>query len=92
MSQIEVGIVAYTVSADYIATMGADFDSETADDTVLAELNTMVPEGVVVHRNGKVFAEEAVAEEARSIQWDDLLGRIDVEQILARSGRTPDTV
>ena len=83
MSQVDVGIVSYTVSADFIATVGADFDSEGVDDAVLAELNTLVPEGVVVHRNGRAFADESVAEEARKIDWDALLKRIDVEQIMS---------
>ncbi|MDF2442066.1 MAG: hypothetical protein JWR01_269 [Subtercola sp.] len=83
MSQIDVGIVSYTVSADYIAAVGADFDSEGVDDAVLAELNRLVPEGVVVHRNGRAFADESVAGEARKIDWDALLKRIDVNQILS---------
>ena len=87
MSQVEVGIVSYTVSADYIASFGADFDSEGVDDAVLAELNRMVPAGVVVHRNGRAFADDNVADEARAIDWDALLKRIDVEQILAEHPR-----
>ncbi|TQL54280.1 hypothetical protein [Subtercola boreus] len=83
MSQVDVGIVSYTVSADYIAEVGADFDSEAVDDAVLAELNRLVPAGVVVHRNGRAFADESVAAEARQIDWDALLKQIDVNQILA---------
>ena len=87
MSQVEVGTVAYTVSADYFAEVGADFNSEAVDDAVLAELNKLVPMGVVVHRNGKAFADEDVAEVARQIDWAALLGRIDVDQILADHGK-----
>ena len=87
MSQIEIATVSYTLSADYLATVGADFDFEAADDAVLAQLNTLVPTGVVVHRNGKAYADEDVADEARSIDWNDLLSRIDVDQILADNGR-----
>ncbi|PPF77939.1 hypothetical protein C5B96_14920 [Subtercola sp. Z020] len=85
MSQVDVGIVSYTVSADFIATVGADFDSEAVDDAVLAQLNSMVPEGVVVHRNGRAFADESVADEARNIDWAALLKRIDVEQIMSEN-------
>jgi hypothetical protein len=85
MEQVEVGIVSYTVSADYMATFGADFDSEAVDDAVLAELNRLVPAGVVVHRNGKAYADESVAMAAREIDWSALLKKIDVEQIMAEN-------
>lgn len=83
MAQVEIATVPYTVSADYIATVGADFNSEAVDDAVLAQLNKLLPMGVVVHRNGKAFADEDVAEIARAIDWSDLLKQIDVDQILA---------
>jgi hypothetical protein len=87
VAEIEVGYVAYTVSADFFAQFGADFDSEAVDDAVLAELNGYAPFGVTVHRNGKVFAEELQADSARLIDWAPLLKRIDLEQILATHGR-----
>jgi hypothetical protein len=86
MSQIEIATVAYTVSADYLATVGADFDVEAVDDAILAQLNALVPAGVTVHRNGKAYADEDAVETARSIDWDELLSRIDVDQILADHG------
>ena len=87
MARIETGIVSYTISGDYYARVGADFDTEAADDAVLAELNRMLPRGVVVERSGKVYADEEVADEARAIDWEALLGRIDVDQILADHAR-----
>ena len=87
MSQIEIATVAYTLSADYLATVGADFDVEAVDDAILAALNTLVPPGVTVHRNGKAYADGDVVEVARAIDWDELLNRIDVDQILADHGR-----
>ena len=87
MSQVEITTVSYTVSADYYATVGADFDTEAVDDAVLAQLNSMLPAGIVVHRNGKAFAERELEAEARAIDWDALLGRIDVDQILADNPR-----
>ena len=87
MSRIETGIVSYTVSGDYLARVGADFDTEAVDDAILAELNRMLPDGIVVERSGRVLAEEERAEEARAIDWDALLQRIDVDQILAEHGR-----
>jgi len=45
MSQVEAGIVSYTLSSDYYARVGADFDTEAVDDAILAELNGMLPSG-----------------------------------------------
>lgn len=84
---IEVGYVAYTLSADYLAAVGADFDSGAIDDAILTQLNRLAPWGVTVQRNGKAFATPEAAETARTIDWDDLLKRIDVDQILAEHGR-----
>ena len=87
MSQTEIATVAYTLSADYLATVGADFDVEAVDDAILAALNALVPPGVTVHRNGKAYADDDAVEVARAIDWDELLSRIDVDQILADHGR-----
>ncbi len=87
MSHIETGIVSYTVSGDYFARVGADFDTEAVDDAILAELNRRLPDGVVVERSGKVLAEEAQADVARNLDWGALLASIDVDQILAEHGR-----
>ena len=87
MSQVEITTVSYTVSADYYAQVGADFNTEAVDDAVLAQLNSKLPPGVVVHRNGKAFAESEVEAEARAIDWDALLKTIDVDQILAEHAR-----
>jgi hypothetical protein len=87
MSRIETGIVSYTLSADYYASVGADFDTEAVDDAILAQLNRMVPVGVTVERSGRVLADEDIAEVARNIDWPALLKRIDVDQILADHAR-----
>ena len=84
---IEVGLVSYTLSADTYARVGADFDTEAVDDAILARLNELVPAGVVVHRNGKAFAEPDVADIARNLDWQYLLAQIDVDQILADHSR-----
>ncbi len=87
MSRIEAGIVAYTLSSDYYAQVGADFDTEAVDDAILAELNRKLPSGIVVERSGKVLADEELAEVARSLDWPTLLQQIDVDQILADHAR-----
>ena len=87
MSRIEAGIVSYTLSSDYYAQVGADFDTEAVDDAILAELNRMLPSGIVVERSGKVLADEELADVARSLDWPALLQQIDVDQILADHAR-----
>jgi hypothetical protein len=87
MSRIETGIVSYTLSGDYFAQVGADFDTEAVDDAILAELNRRLPAGIVVERSGRVLAEESMAEVARSLDWPALLKQIDVDQILADHAR-----
>jgi hypothetical protein len=87
MSRIETGIVSYTVSGDYFARVGADFDAEAVDDAILAELNRRLPAGVVVERSGRVLAEESQVDAARAVDWNALLASIDVDQILADHAR-----
>jgi hypothetical protein len=87
MSRIETGIVSYTLSSDYYARVGADFDTEAVDDAILAQLNRLVPVGITVERSGRVIADEDLADVARSIDWAALLKTIDVDQILADHGR-----
>ncbi|MEY9854339.1 hypothetical protein ABH923_004017 [Leifsonia sp. EB41] len=87
MSQIETGIVSYTLSSDYYAQVGADFDTEAVDDAILAELNRKLPAGIVVERSGKVLADEELADVARGLDWPALLQQIDVDQILADHAR-----
>ena len=80
---IEIGYVSYTVSADRLAQVGADFDAEAIDNAILAELNAKVGPAVDVPRDGKVFANEDSAEQARSIDWNALLSAIDIDQLIA---------
>lgn len=87
MSQVDAGIVSYTLSSDYYAQVGADFDTEAVDDAILAQLNRMLPLGILVERNGRVLADEDKADDARSIDWAALLKRIDIDQILADHAR-----
>lgn len=87
MAQVEIGTVSYTLSADYFARIGADFDAEAVDNDILAELNRLAPMGVRIQRDGRAFADEEIAAEAASIDWDGLLARIDVDQILANHAR-----
>jgi len=82
-----VAVVDYTVKAEVYAAYGADFDPEAVNDAVRRALNRMVPDGVVVERNGAVYATPEVARRVEDIDWTALVARIDVAQILADHGR-----
>ncbi|WP_022900523.1 hypothetical protein [Humibacter albus] len=83
----EITTIEYMVPADVYARYGADFNTEAVNDAVLAELNAIIPEGVTVQRNGRVFAEKDVEQVARDLDWRQLLGSLDLDQILAAHGR-----
>lgn len=80
---IEVGYVSYTVTAERLSKVGADFDSAAIDDAILAELNAKVGPAVQVHRDGKIFADEDSAERAAQINWNELLEQVDIDQLIA---------
>jgi len=80
---VEVGYVSYMVSAERLARSGADFDAQAIDDAILSQLNAAVAPFVIVHRDGKVFADEDAADDAREIDWSELLEQIDVDQLIA---------
>ena len=83
----EITTIEYMVPAEVYARYGADFDPEAVNDAVLAQLNSIIPEGVVVQRNGKVFAEAGVEDVARELDWKQLLDHLALDQILAAHGR-----
>ena len=83
MPQVEVGYVSYTLSADRLAQVGADFDAAAIDDAILAHLNVRVAPGITVRRDGKVFADEPEVERAQGIDWRSLLEEVDVDQLIA---------
>lgn len=87
MSRIETGVVTYTLSVDFRARCGSAIDAEAVDDAVLAELNRLLPPGVLVERGGRVLVEEERADAARAIDWAALLGAIDRDRILADHAR-----
>jgi hypothetical protein len=87
VTHTEISILNYTVNADVYARYGADFDAEAVNDEILRILNAEAPAGVTVERNGRVLAEDAAIETARSFDWAALLERIDLDTILAEHGK-----
>ena len=80
----QTGTVDYRVAADYYGDFAHEYDTEAIDAEVLAQLNILTPEGVSVAANGMVFATIEVADEAREIDWRELLDQIDVDAIMIK--------
>ncbi|NQX13265.1 hypothetical protein HQQ80_16690 [Microbacteriaceae bacterium VKM Ac-2855] len=87
MSDIELGIVDYTVKAEVYEEVGGDFDTEAVDDAVLAALNAQLPAGLTVTRSGHVRGDESLRATAEATDWRSLLDAIDLDSILASHGR-----
>jgi len=82
-----VAVVDYTVKAEVYTSYGADFDPEAVNDAVRRELNASLPAGIVVERNGAVYAAADAVTTAEAIDWNGLVSGIDVAQILADHAR-----
>jgi hypothetical protein len=85
--RVRVAVVDYPPKAEVYAEYGADFDPEAVENAVLAELNRRMPDGVVIERNGAVYASGDAVQAAERIDWEALLAEIDVAQILADHAR-----
>jgi hypothetical protein len=85
--RVRVTVVDYPPKAEVYAEYGADFDPEAVENAVLAELNSRMPSGVVIERNGAVYASGDAVQAAERIDWEALLAEVDVPQILADHAR-----
>jgi hypothetical protein len=85
--RVQVAVLNYTVSADVYAEYGADFDPEAVNDAVRSQINSELPSGIVVERNGMVMAAPEAAEQAAQMDWDAILAGVDLAQILATHPR-----
>ena len=81
MTTTQIGTFDYTTPAGFFGDYAGDFDTDAINDEVLDELNAMLPRGVTVARNGMIFAEVEMADEAREIDFAELLDAIDVATI-----------
>ena len=84
MTTTQIGTFDYTIPAEFYGDFASDFDTEAIDAEVLAQLNILTPEGVSVAANGMVFATIEAADEAREIDWRELLDQIDVDAIMIK--------
>lgn len=81
MTTTQTGTFDYTVPAEYYGDYTGDFDMDAINAEVLDELNALLPDGVTVAANGMIFAEAEAADQAREIDFRDLLDQIDVATI-----------
>ncbi len=84
MTYTQVGNFDYTIPGEYFGDFADDFDTAAIDDDVCDAINAKLPDGVTLARNGMIFAELEVANEAREIDFAELLGAVDMEPILAK--------
>ena len=84
MTTTQIGTFDYTIPAEFYGDYAGDFDIDAINDEVLDELNAMLPRGVTVARNGMIFATIEAADEAREIDWRELLDQIDVDAIMIK--------
>ena len=84
MPTTQIGTFDYTTPAEFFGDYAGDFDIDAINDEVLDELNAMLPRGVTVARNGMIFAEAEVADEAREIDYREVLDQIDVDAIIIK--------
>lgn len=81
MTTTQTGTIDYTVPAEYFGDYTGDFDMDAINAEVLDELNALLPDGVSVAANGMIFAEIDLADQAREIDFRELLDQIDVATI-----------
>ena len=84
MTTTQIGTFDYTTPAEFFGDFAHEYDTEAIDAEVLAQLNILTPEGVSVAANGMVFATIEAADEAREIDWRELLDQIDVDAIMIK--------
>ena len=84
MTTTQIGTFDYTTPAEIFGDFAHEYDTEAIDAEVLAQLNILTPEGVSVAANGMVFATIEAADEAREIDWRELLDQIDVDAIMIK--------
>ena len=81
MTTTQTGTFDYTIPAEYFGDYAGDFDMDAINAEVLAQLNSLLPEGITLAANGTIFAEVDLADHAREIDFRDLLDQIDVATI-----------
>jgi DNA-binding phage protein len=72
----------------YAGQFAGDFDMEAVHADYVTRLNEALPRGITLARNGDVYADVDVADEARDIDWDEFIGDYDPADLFERHDRT----
>ena len=73
---------------DYVGEFIDDYDMDAVYCDYVSMLNGDLPDGITLTRNGDVYAEVELADEARDIDWDEFIEDHDVAPIFERHGKT----
>ena len=84
MTTTQIGTFDYTIPAEFYGDFASDFDTVAINAEVLAKLNALLPDDVTIAANGMIFAEAEVADEAREIDYREVLDQIDVDAIIIK--------
>jgi len=84
MTTTQIGTFDYTIPAEFYGDYAGDFDTDAINAEILTKLNAMLPDGIYIAADGSIYAEVALADVARGINWRELLDRIDVDTIMIK--------
>lgn len=73
---------------DYAGDFIDDYDMDAVHADYVTELNDLLPDGVTLTRNGDIYAEVDVADEARETDFTELAEQINVAAIFERHDQT----
>lgn len=74
----------YTLPVEFFGGFEDDFDIDAINDEVCEAINALLPEGVVLCRNGMVIADVELVDLASRIDFRELSDGIELEPILKR--------
>jgi hypothetical protein len=74
--------------ADYAGDFLADYDMDAIRSDFIDEIQARLPSGVTLLGNGEVIADIDVDDQARELDWDEILEDIDVAPIFERHDLT----
>lgn len=69
---------------DYVNEFVDDYNMDAVHRDYVRAIEDAAPDGITICLNGDVIAELGVAEIARDIDWEEIVGNIDIDKILER--------
>lgn len=87
MTTTTVTTYDYRVPAEYYGDQFDRIDTAAVDADVLDALNDLLPEGIRLAANGDVIADVDMADEAREIDWAELVANVAIDDVIAEHTR-----